>query len=75
MNVIQSSPLDLKDYSHFERLYGGPLRISQSVRVPIPMHTRLETAAMVACTDVSTLIRCAVHEYFANRDEDAFTVP
>ena len=75
MNVIQSSPLDLKDYRKFERLYGGPLRISKAVRVPIPMHSRLEIAAMSERTDVSTLIRCAVHEYFANRDEDAFVAP
>ena len=67
--------LDLDDYRKFERTHSGPHRISKAVRVPIAMHARLESAALTARTDVSTLMRCAVHEYFANRGVDAFMAP
>lgn len=67
--------MELKDFHKHERLYSPPQRLTKTLRVSIPMHAHIETAASVDRSDASTVIRHALHEYFERRGKDAFIAP
>ena len=61
-----------REYEKHEVSYGPPIRVSNGFRCQIPMDQRLREYAMDNCTDISVVLRHAMHEYFEKRGINAY---
>ena len=61
-----------KEYGLHVVKYGPPTRVANSFRLAIPMDQKLREYARANRTDISVVIRHAMHEYFENRGINAF---
>ena len=60
-----------KDYGLHERKYGPPIRVTSGFRLAIPMDQKLREYARANRTDISVVIRHAMHEYLEKRGLNA----
>ena len=63
--------MDIAEWHRHEVLNGGQLDHSVHVRMCMAMQSRLKLEALMNDSEVATLVRKAVFEYFERRNEDA----
>ena len=61
-----------KEYGLHESQYGPPRRLTNSFKLQVPMDQKLREYARANRTDISVVIRHAMHEYFETRGINAF---
>ena len=61
-----------KEYELHEVSYGPPVRVTNGFRCQIPMDQKLREYARANRTEISVVLRHAMHEYFEKRGINAY---